>query len=362
MKKINSFLLLLLGIFIVSSCKKDDNTSIPDIEKAKGFYIVNEGFFTNGNASLSFYDYEKDSVINNLFENKNNRPLGDVFQSMTFHNGKAYLVINNSKKIEVADSLTMTSIKTLDLGAGSSPRNLLFLGSKAYLTDLYSNKIQVLDADNLNKIGSISVEGSTEKMAVFNNKILVTVNQSNGYTEESLQGLLVINPAADTIETYLKLSEGAVDVKVDYQNNIWVYCTGDWANENANAKLYKVNGNNLSVSQTFNFVGTSFYNSPLKLNQAKNILFTAVANPNNPYSQYDIFEVPVNSTAFPSAPYYSNSDYFINGYDVNLDKNELYILNADYSQAGNLIILNADTKAEKRRFDVGYLPSQIYIR
>ena len=221
----------------------------------------------------------------------------------------------------------------------------------------------MLDANNLqNKLGSIEVDGSTEKMAVFNNKILVAVNQSNGYTEESLQGLLVINTEQDTIEDYIKLSEGAIDVKVDGQNNIWVYCTGDWAQEDATGKLYKVNGSNLTISQAFDFGNTSFYNSPLKLNQTKDVIYAAVADAVNLYSQFDIYEIPVNSTSFPATPYYANPEYFINGYDINIDRNELYILDADYAQIGRLIILDKNTKTVKSTHDLGYLPSQIYSK
>src|SRR6478752_3181460 len=65
--------------------------------------IVNEGNFNSGNAGLTYLDLANDKLYEDLFQSANGRKLGDVFQSVNMLNGKAYLVVNNSQKIEVAD-------------------------------------------------------------------------------------------------------------------------------------------------------------------------------------------------------------------------------------------------------------------
>jgi len=75
MKKINSIGLFVFAIILfTTSCKKTETFEIDDIKDAKGFYIINEGSFSLGNASLSFYDFDKATVSNSLFEGINNRP------------------------------------------------------------------------------------------------------------------------------------------------------------------------------------------------------------------------------------------------------------------------------------------------
>ena len=361
MKKINALWLLLIGCLIFTACKKDDIVNEPDIKNAKGFYIINEGLFTQGNASLSFYDFAKDSVTNQVFEGINQRPLGDVFQSMTFHKGKGFLVINNSGKIEVVDSLTMKSVKTLT--GFTSPVKMLFYKNKAYVTDLYSNKIQVLDANSLENIGTIDVSGSTDGIAADNGKILVAVNQSASYANNALQGLLVINPENDEIEKYVKLSEGATDIKVDVAGDIWVYCTGFWADSNATGKLHKVDGSNYTIEHTFDFGKLAYFGLPLLLNQDRNVLYYALAGDPNSFTDFNIYQLPINSTALPSTPYYLGAGHYLYGFGLDETRNELYILDAvQAGQKGNLLRVDASSKQIKKTYEVGYLPKGIVFK
>ena len=92
-------------LLLLASCKKDtpavDNN--PDIIKEHGVFIVNEGNYTWSNASVSFYNFVNGQYFEDVFDEVNNRPLGDVAQSIAVSNGKAYIVVNNSNKIEIVD-------------------------------------------------------------------------------------------------------------------------------------------------------------------------------------------------------------------------------------------------------------------
>ncbi|MEA3316518.1 MAG: hypothetical protein U9R54_01010 [Bacteroidota bacterium] len=102
MRKINLVrigLLSLAIIFFASSCDNDDN--VIKGEFVNGVFISNEGNFGAGNGSISFYSVKGDSVSNNIFSKLNNRPLGDVVQSVKVFDNNAYIVVNASNKVEV---------------------------------------------------------------------------------------------------------------------------------------------------------------------------------------------------------------------------------------------------------------------
>lgn len=361
MKKSNRLLqILLVFALFITACSKDENFNDLDFKTLKGLYIINEGIFTQGNTSISFYDFETDLVTNDIFETINQRPLGDVAHSITFHDGKGYIVVNNSSKIEVVDSASLKSIRSIE--GFASPRTIKFYGNKAYVTDLYSNSIHVLDAQTLAKKSSISVAGSTEDILEYNGKLFVAVNQSFDDSPESLQGVLVIDPSKDLVEKYIPLSEGAVDLEVDVMGNIWVYCTGFWKN-NSNGKLHKINSKNYTVDKTFDFGKLSYFAAPLQLGQSGNTLYFAMAGDPSSYTEYNIFEMNINSTALPSEPLFSGKDKYVYGFEIDEVRKEIYILDAvESGQRGLLHKVDATTKSIKKSYEVGYFPREIVFK
>lgn len=105
----NLFYLLCSFLLSVSlsSCELDGQSPIgidsgtPSKDYQNGFFVVNEGNFDWGKATLTFVHQDginKGKIENNIFKRVNNEPLGNVGQSMTIHNGKGYIVVNNSQK------------------------------------------------------------------------------------------------------------------------------------------------------------------------------------------------------------------------------------------------------------------------
>ncbi len=101
-----SCLVLLFG----TACQPDDigpqtgdsNTdSISDF--TNGVFIINEGNFTWGNGSLSFYEPESSKAYNHLFDAKNDYPLGDVPQSIRKGKYDYCLTVNNSNSVVFCD-------------------------------------------------------------------------------------------------------------------------------------------------------------------------------------------------------------------------------------------------------------------
>jgi len=84
-------------IFILHSCEEDFGEVIDNDASGKyqnGLFIVNEGLFSQGSGSLSFYSTEFSEMENDIFYFVNERPLGDVPQSIYMHDTLGYVVVN----------------------------------------------------------------------------------------------------------------------------------------------------------------------------------------------------------------------------------------------------------------------------
>ena len=134
-----------------------------------GLFVINEGNFQYGNASLSFYNPVDNEVDNEVFFRANGMKLGDVAQSMTIHGDKGWIVVNNSHVIFAID--TKTFKETGRIENLTSPRYIHFVSdTKAYVTQLWDNKIFIVDPRRYEIIGYINVPemdmqtGSTEYM------------------------------------------------------------------------------------------------------------------------------------------------------------------------------------------------------
>jgi len=200
-------------IVLVSSC--DEPITLPQKEHflSNGVLIANEGNFQWGNASVSFYDAENDTILKEVFQGVNQRPLGDVLQSVTLSDDKAYLVLNNSGKVEVVDRNSFELQNTIS--GFISPRYIQIVSSdKAYVTDLYADKIAVVDL-NSNEISSyIHCESRTEEMVQIDNLVYVAVLEFNQ--------IYVIDSNEDTIVDSIPVSTSINSLKKDNQDRLWV--------------------------------------------------------------------------------------------------------------------------------------------
>ena len=217
---------LILIILLAISCTKNEKTA-PDTpdpvvpQYTKGVFVCNEGNFMYGNASLSYYNIEAQTVTNQIFFTTNNVPLGDVCQSMNIIDGKGYVVVNNSGKIQVIDTTTFKYSGTIT--GLNSPRYIEKAGdNKLYITDLYSPLITIVDPSTLAKKGEIKVGKSTEMMARVGNYIYTT--------NWSFQNKVYkIDTRTDSVVDSLEVTMQPNSIVADKFNNIWVLSDGGYA-------------------------------------------------------------------------------------------------------------------------------------
>ncbi|WP_028979714.1 YncE family protein [Sporocytophaga myxococcoides] len=337
MKNITGF--VCAGIFLLSACvsdkAKDVKPEIPVAAKpAAGVYITNEGNFTWGNASVSYYNFSDQQVTEDAFKAVNNRQLGDVCQSMSIINGKAYIVVNNSFKIEV---VTPDSLKSVGVISGlSSPRYILAVGeNKAYVTDYKRNAIYVVDLSTNNVIKEIPCKGWTEELVLAANKVFVT-NVRKQY-------LYIVNPASDIIEDSIKIGLNAYSIKTDKNNKVWVLAG---KNGSVAAKLHKINPITNAIEQSYSFNASDNPGS-LEINGTKDTLY---------YLNKGVCQLSISDVSLPNAVLIPQGNMLFYGLGIDPASGVIYVSNAiDYVQQG-IVYRHLSNGTLLNSFKVGTTP------
>ena len=311
-------------------------------------YITNEGNFQAGNGSLSIYDKTTNVVTNNVFSSLNGGALlGDVVQSIEFFDGKGYICVNNSSKIQVIDEngLYITDISVV------SPRYLKQVdANKAYVTDWGINGVQVIDLVSNTVSSTINCGSGPEGLVVSNG--FAYVCNSGGWGLDST--VTVINTVTDAVETTLLIGDKPNSSVVDKDGNVWVLTSGHTeydANWNVIAetsgKLVKINTSTNMLDLSFTFpVGN--HPEDLVINSLGDKLYYSDGSWQKSVYEFDIFDL-----SLPNNPFISRSFYGL-GYDP--ISNEIYGSDAvDYVQQG-WIYRYATTGMVVDSFLVGIIP------
>ncbi len=337
-------LLLLIVTIVFFSCEKDKTNptvSTPGFTAGQGgIYISNEGGFQSGNSSISYYNPSDQTIKNDLFQNVNGQALGDICQSMNVINGKLYIVVNNSGKIEVCDPLTLK--RTTTITGFTSPRYIVTVDvNKAYVSDLYSNSISIVNTANNMIQGSIQLTGSTEQMVVSDNKVYVT-NSLSDY-------LFVIDAFTNIITDSILISKGANSIQEDVNGKLWILCGGDYVTTPAAIFRIEPVSKQIEFSQTF---AVTDYLNRLCMNSGKDSLYFLFNN---------VYQMNVTDNTFPSAPFIAASGNSFYGLGINLASNEIYVADAgNFTQEGKVYRYNVSGNLIDD-FTVGINPGGFYF-
>lgn len=218
--------LVIVAVGLIA-CGGDENemASGDQTSPTSGVYIVNEGNFGKGNASLSFYDPSTGTVIPDVFKAANGRPLGDTANDVVVHNGKVWVVVNNSHLIEVLDANTNKSIGQIRFPDGGSPYSLTIdaSGTYGYVPLLWGNALARVNLVSLTVDKIVEVGGNPTDCALANGKIYVN---NSGTEEEYGKGtqIAVVDPTM-TVKKLIPVGDRPTAV-VAVDNMVIVLCSG----------------------------------------------------------------------------------------------------------------------------------------
>lgn len=340
---------------IITSCKKeepiDDTTNTTTYDN--GVFIVNEGPFQTGSGTVSFYDRDKKTVSQDIFQTVNSASLGNIVQSMTIHNSKAYIVVNNASKVEVVNASTFKSSGTID--GLSSPRYFVGLNaSKGYVSDWgsISGTVAVVDLSNNTVTSAIDVKGSgPENMLLAGDKLFVLNSGGWGYDST----VAIIDTQADTLLALVTVGDNPRGIALDANGKIWVLCGGiaDWMDpsNDTEGKLVKLNADTYTIEQSISFSSTTYHPTDLVMNTDKNKLYYIYGG--------GVYEFDISSTNVSSAALFTGSFYAL-GYDPETDY--LYAADPlDYTQNGLVYRYKADNGDLVDSLSGGVIPGDFWF-
>ncbi len=349
MKLLKSITYLFIAALLVVSCTQDDDDIIiPLGDYEYGLLITNEGPFQNGSGTITYASNDYETVEQGIFNQVNSSDLGSIVQSMGFNEYNAYIVVNNSHKIEVVNRYTFESFATITEGL-NNPRYFVSNGSNGYVSnwgDPFNNDDDYIAVINLatNTVTStIPVSFGPEKLVLANNDLYVA--HQGGYGQNNI--LSVIDTSINAVETVIEVGDVPNSMVVS-NNDIWVLCGGNpsFTGNETGGKLVKVETSDNSVVQGFDFLTT---NHPTYLtNNGSDLIY----NLNG-----EVFSKEENSIELPTTSIISG--FF---YSMTANDGKLYATDAgDFASNGTLKIFDLSSNSEIQSIDTGIIPGGVYF-
>ncbi len=323
--KMKNLVKIIFLLSLVASCKKMPITPIENFTLGGGVLIINEGNFRGGNGSLSFYSYDSSKIYNDIFYSTNGRPLGDVPNSIIVKEDNAYIVVNNSGKIEVIDPSTFESKATIT--GLISPRNIgIINNNKAYVSSLYSDSVTIIDLSNNSISGYINMRRTSEAIIVAGNKAFIS-NWAGG------KEIMVISTFNDRVVDSIEVGIEPESMVLDKSGMLWVLCNGGWKRDNF-AELISINISTDRVSKKYVFPNKQASPSCLKIDALGQTLY---------YLENGVRAMEVNALKLPPTSLIYEPGTYYNKIGINPGNGDILITDAvDFMQQGYLLIYKND--------------------
>jgi DNA-binding beta-propeller fold protein YncE len=215
------FFLLLAGICFLSACNLDSDPVKYTYDNV--VLVVNQGNFSVGNGTLSYYYETNKEIENNVIRGYD---FGDIIQSVTV-SAEGYMFVIGSSKIDVVDVLTKQALATeLFKDDLSGPRFMTMDNSYYYITNwgpgeevskdwyIYPHSYVLVASRQTGATKKILCGSDAEGIISIDNKLYVATGE----------GVAVIDKYSQTVVDTIKaptFTGGAKHFVVDGQKQLW---------------------------------------------------------------------------------------------------------------------------------------------
>lgn len=353
MIRFRSLVLILLSIAMtIIGCKKDDQfgpqypnedvITTKDTSAAK-IFVLNEGNFTQGNATITSFSLTNSQVQQQVFKSENQAKLGDVAQSLYQHGSIGYLAVNNSKtvfKVRLPQLTILAKNSTLE-----SPRYTHVMSNgRLWVTSLNKKSIYVLDTADLRVVNTITVDGWHEELLEVNQQVFACNVTRDWVSVFSLEGNLI-----KTIKT----AKQPQSIALDKYGDVWVLCDGGWdRNNRENAQLTRIAVDQLAITYRYVFDDIEASPTRLRYNLKNDRLY---------FLSHSCFSMDPGAISDGPKLIYSGVGHNFYGLGCNPLTGDLILTDAkSYSEPGKAIVVDQTGKF-KYDFNTGYIPQHVEV-
>lgn len=352
MKFFKQIVYALSFALIFTACSSDDDHSSPeppagDLPYQNGIFISNEGPFGNGSGTVTYISEDFSTVEQDIYYQVNRQNLGNIVQSMNLTGENAYIVVNNSQKVMIADRNTFEAKDSIVTGL-ENPRYFISNGqTKGYISDWgdpideSDDYIAVVDLRTHEITTTIPVDFGPEKMLEHNSKIYVAHQGGYGHNNQ----ISVISGLS--VETTIRVGD-APESMVILNDNLYVLCSGkpDYTGNETPGSLVKIDLNSHEVTETFSFENTE--HPELLTSDAGQLYYNLDGV---------VYRLNSESVSLPGEPVIEGFFYAMEAKD-----GKLYATDAkDYASRGSLYVYDLNSKQQIQEVQTGIIPGGIYF-
>lgn len=359
---------ILIGCAVASmttSCSDDPDDNKKDEPKSySALYVLDEGGFGAGNASLDAYDLHTGTFTQDVYSSATGKRLGDTGSDLQYHNGCLFAVMNGSGKVIVTDVYMQSSVAEISI---ESPRKICFNGDKAYVSSFTGGEngkgsVKEIDLNTYTVTKNIPVSYEPEGVAVHENRLYVA--NSCGYhltlTDDSYISVIALSDYSELPHIDLHVVN-LENILFDSKGHLWVSSRGNYSD--VPSRLYRIDR---SAGNVYNDVYT--YNMPCSNMTATpgRLYFYASVWDNSQYKNINTFRsINLNTLDVETSSYISTDAAagIQNPYGLAVDRftGDIFISDAcDYTNGGKLFCFDKNG-ALKHEFTTGVNPGHLTL-
>jgi hypothetical protein len=317
--------------------------NIPPQVVTEGVYILNNGNYASNDASLSLYDPKQQQIATNVFENANNKKLGDLAQDMLVYGGKMYIAVYNSKVIFVTDRQGKI-VKELRVaqedGKNLSPRALIGYNGKIYAT-LYEGYLAQIDTVDYG-VSLVKVGDNPEGLVAVDKKVYVANSGGMNFTVGKDYGNTI---SVVSVEDYMvevatiQVAKNPTKLLSNLRGDIFLISMGDY--ETVPNTLQRIDPKSLSVAKiterpvTYMSMGSD--NKLYYISAQYDENWNAVTS----VGIYDTFTGEMKEDFLSDGSIIKNTPTSIS---VDPVSGDVYIGTSDYVSEGDMYLFSSDAK------------------